>query len=153
MPELSVIPYSSVYQSDFERLNIAWISELFVVEAHDLDQLKHPEVYILPNDGAIFLAKYGDEIVGTVALVNAGDAGFELAKMCVAPYAQGLGIGKKLCLAAIDYARQLGLPSIWLESNRRATAALSLYHSVGFSEVPLLPSPYTRADIRMELTL
>lgn len=151
MSTLAIIPYDPVYQPDFERLNVAWISASFVVEPHDLEQLQHPEEFILPNNGAIFLAKLDDEIVGTVALVNTGNTGFELAKMCVSPSVQGLGIGKKLCLAAIDYARQLGLASIWLESNRKSTTAISLYNSVGFREVPMQPSPYARADIRMEL--
>ncbi len=153
MNNLSIIPYESRYQPDFKRLNVEWISRDFTLEEHDLEQLDHPETHILPNQGAIFLAKLNDDIVGTVALVNMGEAGFELAKMSVSPSAQGQGIGKLLCLAALDYARQIGLTSVWLESNRRAKAALRLYERVGFREVPMAPSPYARADIRMEIDL
>lgn len=158
MNEISIIPYAPEYQPDFERLNVAWISAMFAVEEHDLEQLQHPETHILPNHGAIFLAKRGDEIVGTVAMVNTSDdltkvTSFELAKMSVTPAAQGLGIGKLLALAAIDYARQIGAKMVWLESNRKAAAALILYERVGFQEVPLRPSLYTRADVCMELYL
>jgi GNAT superfamily N-acetyltransferase len=153
MNEISIIPYDSRYQADFKRLNVDWISRDFALEEHDLEQLDHPETYILPNNGAVFLAKLNNEIVGTVALVNTGEAGFELAKMSVSPSAQGQGIGTLLCLAVLDYARQLGLTSVWLESNRRAKTALRLYERVGFREVPMVPSPYARADIRMEIQL
>ncbi len=153
MTDLSIIPYEPRYQPDFKRLNVAWITQYFTVEQHDLEQLDQPEVYVLPNGGQIFFAKQGDEIVGCVAIVNTGVTGFELAKMTVSPDAQGQGVGKRLCLAAIDYARQLGIKILWLESNRILKPALTMYERVGFREVPSVPTPYARADIRMELTM
>lgn len=158
MNDVSIITYSPAYQSDFKRLNIEWISNFFKVEPHDLEQLDHPEVHVMPRNGQIFLAKIGNEVVGCVAMVNTGtleqgNTEFELAKMAVSPTTQGKGIGKKLCLAAIDYARQLGVKKVWLESNRILTPALTMYASVGFREVPSIPTPYARADIRMEMIL
>lgn len=153
MNDVSIILYAPEYQPDFKRLNVAWISELFTIEQHDLEQLDHPEDHILPNGGQILLAQSGGEIVGTAALIATGNETFELAKMSVAPAFQGRGIGKLLAVAAIDNARQAGARLVWLESNRKATAALELYRRVGFVEVPLKPSPYTRADVCMELAL
>ncbi|GAB3023847.1 GNAT family N-acetyltransferase [Spirosoma pulveris] len=168
MHDVSIFPYSPKYQPDFKRLNIEWISRYFAVEPHDLEQLDHPEVYVMPRHGQIFFAVLGEEVVGCVAMVNTGmpdhgipDHGtpeqdlteFELAKMAVSPGVQGKGIGKKLCLAAIAYARQLGVKKVWLESNRILTPALTMYESVGFREVPSVPTPYARADIRMEMIL
>lgn len=153
MDSISIIPYSPIYQPDFKRLNLEWISCYFKVETHDLEQLDYPEKYVLPNNGQIFLAKLGDEIVGCVAMVNMGESGFELAKMAVSPIAQGKGIGRKLCLAAINYARELGVKTVWLESNRVLIPALTMYANVGFREVPSIPTPYARADIRMEMQL
>lgn len=153
MTNVSIIPYDPRYQPDFKRLNLEWISQYFAVEAHDIEQLDQPDVHVLPNDGQIYLAKLEDQIVGCVAMVNTGASGFELAKMAVSPTAQGRGIGKKLCLAAIDYARQLGVKTVWLESNRVLAPALTMYQSVGFREVPRVPTPYARADIRMEIIL
>jgi putative acetyltransferase len=153
MTNISILPYDARYQPDFKRLNIAWIEQYFAVEPHDLEQLEQPEVHVLPNGGQIFFAVDGSDVVGCVAVVNTGETGFELAKMAVSPTAQGRGIGKKLCLAAIDYARQLGVDTLWLESNRKLTPALTLYRSVGFKEVPSVPTPYARADIRMEIEL
>ncbi len=153
MNDISIIPYEPRYQPDFKRLNLAWISQYFAVEAHDLEQLEQPEEHILPNNGQIFLALANDEVVGCVAMVNTGVLGFELAKMAVSPATQGRGVGRQLCMAAIDYARQLGAETIWLESNRVLTPALTMYSRVGFREVPRVETPYARADIRMELSL
>ena len=153
MSSLTIIPYCPAYQPDFKRLNIEWISRYFTVEPHDLEQLDQPEVHILPNDGQVFFARLDDEIVGCVALINTGNKSYELAKMAVSPTVQGKGIGRKLCLAAIDYARNQGAETIWLESNRKLTPALTMYASVGFCEVPSVPTPYARADIRMEMAL
>ena len=158
MNDLSIISYAPAYQPDFKKLNVDWISRYFTLEAHDLEQLDDPETYILPNKGQIFFAKLADDIVGCVAMINTGatdqgETSFELAKMAVSPTVQGKGIGKKLCLAGIAYARQLGTKTIWLESNRVLTPALTMYASVGFREVPSIPTPYARADIRMEMTL
>ena len=153
MNDVSIISYTPEFQPDFKRLNVAWISELFQVEEHDLEQLDHPEEHILPNGGHILLAQSGGEIVGTVALIATGNDTYELAKMSVTPGFQGKGIGKLLALAAIDYARQAGARMVWLESNRKAKTALELYRRVGFVEVPLRPSLYTRADVCMEINL
>ncbi|AUD01286.1 GNAT family N-acetyltransferase [Spirosoma pollinicola] len=158
MNDVSIFSYSPQYQADFKRLNIEWISRYFAVEPHDLEQLDHPEVHVMPRSGQIFFATIGEEVVGCVAMVNTGTpeqgvTEFELAKMAVSPTAQGKGIGKKLCLAAIDYARQLGVKKVWLESNRILTPALTMYANVGFREVPSIPTPYARADIRMEMVL
>ena len=153
MNDVFVIPYAPEYQPDFKRLNVAWISDLFTVEVHDLEQLDYPEKHILPDGGQILLAQSGGAIVGTAALIVTGDDTYELAKMSVTPAFQGKGIGKLLAVAAIDYARQAGARIVWLESNRKAEAALELYRRVGFVEVPLKPSPYTRADVCMELEL
>lgn len=154
MNTATIISYEPRYQPDFKRLNLEWIERYFTVEKHDLEQLDHPDVHVLPNGGEIFLARLADgPIVGTVAVINNGGGIFELAKMGVSPTAQGQGIGQRLAEAAIDYARRGGGTMIWLETNRRLPTAIALYKRVGFLEVPTIPSPYARADYRMEMAL
>lgn len=158
MNDIIIIPYSLDYQPDFKRLNIEWIERYFRVEEHDLEQLDNPETYVLPNNGQIFLAQLANQTVGCIAMINTGltaegELSYELAKMAVSPQAQGRGIGRSLCLAAIEYARQVGAKVVWLESNRILTPALTMYANVGFREVPRVPTPYDRADIRMEMRL
>lgn len=153
MEHVTVIPYSSQHQAAFRQINVDWISDLFVVEPHDLEQLDHPEIHILPNGGAILLAQQGETIVGTVALIRTGPDEFELAKMGIMKEARGLGIGRLLCKAAVDYAREMGARRIWLESNKKAAVAVQLYERIGFRHIPLRESPYARANVHMELLL
>lgn len=153
MNHVTVIPYSPQHQAAFKQINIDWITDLFAVEAHDLEQLDSPELHILPNGGEILLAQKDGIVVGTVAIIRTEADEFELAKMGVVKEARGLGIGRLLCEAAVAYARDKGARRVWLESNKRAAAAVQLYESVGFVHIPLRDSPYTRADVHMELLL
>lgn len=153
MESVTVIPFSPEHQPAFKQINVEWISDLFTVEPHDLEQLDHPEIHILPDGGEILLAQRGDTIIGTVAIIRTGPDEFELAKMGMRKEARGLGIGRLLCEAAVAYARQMGAKRIWLESNKMATVAVKLYESIGFVHIPLRDSPYTRANVHMELLL
>ena len=148
---LAIIPYEPRYQPDFKRLNVEWIEQYFVVEPHDLEQLDHPETHILPDNGQIFLGLLDEKIVGCVAMVRTNPTDFELAKMAVSPAMHGQGVGKLLCQYAIDYARQLGAKTVWLETNHILTPAISLYEHVGFVHLPPKPSLYSRADVYMEI--
>lgn len=153
MNPVTILPYSNEYQAAYKQINVEWISDLFALEPHDLEQLDQPEVHILPNGGAIFLAKRDETIVGTVAMIRTGSTEFELAKMAVSKVVRGLGMGRLLCMAAINYAREMGATRVWLESNTKAEAAVRLYESVGFVHLPLRNSPYARANVHMELLL
>ncbi len=155
MNAVSIIPYTPNYQPDFKRLNVEWIATYFTVEDHDLEQLDQPEAFILPNNGQIFLAKQADTIVGTVAMVSdgPGSGSYELAKMAVSPTVQGQGIARLLGEAALEFARQQDASRVRLESNRVLTPALTLYQKLGFVEVPGRSTPYSRANIWMEIRL
>jgi ribosomal protein S18 acetylase RimI-like enzyme len=154
MSDFPIIPYEPVYREAFAALNRAWVERHFTVEPHDIEMLYEPEKYILNDGGVILLAvTAAGEVVGTVALIACVDGSFEMAKMTVAEEFRGHGLGRQLGEAAIAVAQQRGASKIWLESNRSLAPALTLYRNLGFVEVPLLPSPYARADIRMERTL
>jgi putative acetyltransferase len=151
MNPVTIIPFSPHHQAAFKQINIEWISDLFTVEPHDLEQLDHPETHILIDGGEILLAQHGEAIVGTVAIIRTGPDEFELAKMGITKAARGLGIGRLLCEAAVDYARNMGAKRVWLESNKKAVVAVQLYERIGFVHIPLRNSPYARADVHMEL--
>ena len=150
--EVQIIEYQPLYKDDFKRINVEWIAKFFVVEPHDLEQLDDPQA-IIDNGGQIFLAKMGDEIVGTSALIHDGDDVYELAKMGVNPKAQGLGLGKKLCAISIEEAKKRKAKVLYLLSNRGLTPAITMYESLGFVEVPLGGTLYERTDIKMDYKL
>jgi ribosomal protein S18 acetylase RimI-like enzyme len=55
--------------------------------------------------------------------------------------------------AAVDRAKGLGAQRIELVSNTALQPALGLYRKLGFTEAPLGPTKYQRANIRMILDL
>jgi ribosomal protein S18 acetylase RimI-like enzyme len=112
--------------------------------------LSDPHGQILAHGGYIFLAQADDEIVGTCALLNAGEGRFEIAKMSVTPRYKGRGIGRQLLDAAIAQFRALGGRELFLESNSRMIPALTLYESAGFVHAQRPePSHYDRSDVYM----
>jgi predicted dehydrogenase/GNAT superfamily N-acetyltransferase len=150
---IRIIDWSPEHQQAWKDLNIAWISHDFEVEDIDVETLSFPEKYFIRDGGAVLLAEKAGEIIGTVALQPFGAGHFELAKMTVAASARGLKIGEKLCIAAIQRARQLGARRVFLYSNTKAFQAINLYFKLGFRVVPLDSQDFKRANIQMELML
>ena len=142
-------------QPIFRQLNEEWISHHFILEPADLKALDHPEKYILEPGGRILLAEVAGQVVGTCALIKMADgSSYELAKMAVAPAAQGQQIGFLLGQAAVQRVRDLGGRRVYLESNSKLGPALALYRKLGFQDLAAPnPSPYARADVQMELLL
>jgi uncharacterized damage-inducible protein DinB len=66
---------------------------------------------------------------------------------------RGLGAGKFLCNAAIEEAKKLNADKLVLFTNSKLKNAIAVYHKFGFKEVPLGGQEYSRANIKMELSL
>ena len=141
----------------FRDLNLAWVEAFFTVEDEDRAQLEDPNTHILDKGGAILIAEYQGEAVGTVGLVPGHHEGMlELIKMSARSDIQGKGIGRALMDAAIEKAREMGASQIWLETNTSLEAALALYRNSGFRELTgdeLTPTPYDRCNCQMLLDL
>lgn len=149
-------------QSDadaFGALNEEWISRLFTLTQQDRAVLRDPFGHIVRPGGDVLLAREPgcDTVVGCVALLAYPDAVFELAKMAVAPAAQGRGIGRRLITAAIGRAEALGGARLFLGTNSKLAPAVHLYEEAGFCRIDPGRLPvadyYARADILMELSL
>ena len=151
--QVRIVDFAARYATAFRELNEEWITKYFRMEESDHKALDHPMEYIIDKGGYIYMALYKEEPVGTCALIRMEDGGFELAKMAVAPVAQGLGIGYLLGRACIDKARALGASRVYLESNTTLRPAISLYHKLGFRKTAGPPSPYERSNIQMEIWL
>lgn len=148
---VEILPYAPRYGEAFQRLNLEWLERYFQVEPIDHEVLSRPEEVILKPGGFIFFARVGGEIVGTCALIPAGEGRFELSKMAVTERHQGLRIGYRLLRACIDQFLATGAKELFLESNRRLEAALRLYEANGFrhAEKPQGAAHYQRADVYM----
>ena len=143
-------------EAAFRRLNEEWIVRYFELEPKDVASLSDPRRTILDPGGKILIACSRREIVGCCALVVRGEREFEVAKMAVTESAQGAGVGRRLLEAVIAAARELGTRRLYLETNRKLDTAIRLYERLGFRHVPperLVPSPYARSNVAMELFL
>jgi GNAT superfamily N-acetyltransferase len=109
----------------------------------------------LQNGGYILVALLNKEPVGVCALIKMEDPkyDFELAKMAVAPKAQGKKIGWLIGEAIKDKARSIGAKTLYLESNTMLIPAINLYRKLGFMEVFGRDTPYERCNIQMALAL
>jgi predicted GNAT family acetyltransferase len=104
---IEIIPFESQYASDFKRLNLEWLDKYFEVEPADAEVLSQPHL-IIEHGGALLLAKCGNEIIGTCAILHEGDGQFEISKTSVTASFQGHGIGRRLLYATLDAFKELG---------------------------------------------
>jgi GNAT superfamily N-acetyltransferase len=137
----------------FRTLNEWWIRKYFGIEDHDNDMLLDPEGYVLARGGHIFFAVVDGVPVGCCALIPMEPGVFEVAKMAVDESVQGGGIGRKVLMYTVEQGRSLGAQSLYLETNSKLTNAIHLYETLGFTHLPPRASPYSRANVFMELRL
>jgi DNA-binding MarR family transcriptional regulator len=69
---VEIIPFEARYRADFKRLNLEWLHRYFKVEPIDEAVLGDPEGLIRAG-GHLFLARLRGRIVGTCALIVAGN--------------------------------------------------------------------------------
>lgn len=155
MPDkLEIVDYKPEYSGAWHDLNLAWISEIYVVEDEDRAVLTDPQKYLLDNGGAIIIALFNGEPVGTCALRRVNAELVEMCKMTVAKHVRGKNIGRALGEAIIQKAAEIGARVIELYSNRKGSElAIEMYRKLGFAEIPLTGAVYARADIKMQLML
>lgn len=150
---IEIIDYSDEYATDFRKLNLQWLDKYKLTESHDLMVLDDPRKTILDKGGVIYLAKTGDQIVGSAALMKEHDGVYELAKMAVTDEWQGKGISKLLMETCLAQARKLGAKKLILFSNHQLQRAIGLYTKFGFRHMEVTDSPFATADVKMELDL
>jgi DNA-binding MarR family transcriptional regulator/ribosomal protein S18 acetylase RimI-like enzyme len=145
-----IVPFEPRYASSFKRLNLEWLRKYFRVEPIDERLLSRPAA-ILRRGGVILLAQIDSKIIGTCALLKAGEARFELSKMAITEAYQGLGVGRRLLQTVLQAFENQGGGELYLETNSVLAPAIRLYESVGFVHVarPAGPAHYVRADVYM----
>ncbi|MEH6577125.1 MAG: bifunctional helix-turn-helix transcriptional regulator/GNAT family N-acetyltransferase [Amphritea sp.] len=160
--DIEICGWHSELREAFKALNMEWLNKYFggVLTEHDRKALDTPEGYYLAQGGYIWFAQSATDegekqTVGCIALARHSDQSFEISKMGVDERVQGFGVGRKLILAALNKARELGATEVYLESATKLERAIQLYRNLGFREVPHPDgqSIYPRSDIYMKLDL
>lgn len=150
---LQIIEFLEIHSKAFADLNYEWIDHFFEIEEIDRKYLDYPQEMIIDKGGAIILAEYQNNIVGTIALIKVEKKIYELAKMSVAPNLRGKKIGHLLMEACIEKAKALGADKMIILSNRKLKNAKYLYEKFGFKDLGSPDTEYERCDIYMELAL
>ena len=94
-----------------------WLDKYELTEPADISMLENYQSEILDTGGVIYLAKAGDEIVGSAALIQENPGEYELAKMAVTAAWQGKGISKLLIEKCLEKAKELKANKVFLVSN------------------------------------
>ena len=75
--------------------------------------------------------------------------------MFFCPEIRGLGLGKKMLLALLDKARQIGFKKCYLETLERMDLAVGLYEACGFTRLakPMGKTGHCSCDLWYSLDL
>jgi DNA-binding MarR family transcriptional regulator/GNAT superfamily N-acetyltransferase len=98
---------------------------------------------LTPPAGIFVIARLGGQPIGCGALKVKDRKIGEIKRMWVSPDARGLGLGRRLLETLETRAREFGLHTLRLETNRTLKEAQALYRSCGYLEVePFNDEPY-----------
>lgn len=153
---LRLIPYKPSLKSHFKTLNSSWLLQDFMVEKEDERLLDDPEGAIIQPGGAIIFAAVKDKVIGTGALLPLEDGSAEITKMTVKEGYRRYGFGRRILQYLIKEAEMRGYKKIILFTSEQLGAAVSLYRSAGFVEVPVESGreiKYSRLSIQMIKTI
>jgi len=106
------------WSDHFEALVVQIVAQF--MHAHD------------PARERFWIAMAGGERVGSILLVRESDSVARLRLLLVEPSARGLGVGKKLVSACLQFARDAGYQKVTLWTNAVLHAARAIYVANGF---------------------
>ena len=115
------------------------------ITAEDQPDLKAIPVFYQSGMGDFWVAKSGEEVVGTIGLKDIGSGQAALRKMFVAAPWRGreFGVAAKLLKRLIEEATSRGIKQIYLGTTDKFLAAHRFYEKHGFTEVAKQTLPAT----------
>ena len=127
-------------------LGVELVTEYVVATAQETGQDVDVILSIVPDlgdfagrylrGGAFLVAETGDAIHGAVGITPEGDEMCAMNRLWIRPGSRSAALGRRLCEAALDAARDLGFTRMHLGVVPERTRAIALYRSLGFVETP-----------------
>jgi GNAT superfamily N-acetyltransferase len=128
-PTVTAVPYDHPHA---RRLTRALHADQLALYGFADDPDTTPEADFAPPQGLFLIASTGDEPVGCGGVRLLDEDTAEIKRMYVADQVRGQGIGRYLLEHLEHHAIRCGATRIMLETGRRNTAALALYHRAGY---------------------
>ena len=122
------------WHKDRHREDMRLIDAYFDAEAFEQELASLPGKYAPPH-GQLLLATVDDSPAGCVALREIDSASCEMKRMFVRPAYRGNGFGKKLTLAILDEALDMGYERVRLDTAPTMHEAIRLYEAIGFRRI------------------
>ena len=121
----------------FFRNYAGWLGVDLSFQNFDQEMASLPGAYAPPN-GRLFFAEYDGQGAGCVGVRPLADAAgvCEMKRLYVEPNFRGLGVGRRLALAAIKAAKELGYRKLLIDTLPSMRMAVKLYRELGFTEAP-----------------
>jgi ribosomal protein S18 acetylase RimI-like enzyme len=88
-----------------------------------------------PPRGRLLLAEDGGAAVGCVAVRPLSGDAAEMKRLYVRAAARGTGVGRRLAVAALEAAEEMGYARLRLDTLPSMEAAVAMYRALGFREV------------------
>jgi GNAT superfamily N-acetyltransferase len=129
---VEIVPFEPENAEGFAALVVDTLREFGFDYDSELDRdLDDPGATYI----AFWIAVVDGDVVGSVALRNLGGDAFELKRMYLRSTHRGRGVGKRLLMTALDWARANDARMIRLDTTERMAIARYLYESAGFVQV------------------
>lgn len=109
-----------------------------------------------PAAGRLWIVEQGGDIVGSLALVDAGDGTGQVRWFLLTQQVRGAGAGRRLMQDMLEEARVRGLRHLHLWTFDGLAAAIHLYEAFGFVETERVEHEMwggPRVEVRMDLAL
>jgi ribosomal protein S18 acetylase RimI-like enzyme len=88
-----------------------------------------------PPSGLFVIARLGGEAIGCGGFKRVDKATGEIKRVWTAPSARGLGVARRVLRALEAAAREAGLKTLRLSTNRALTEAQALYRKEAYREI------------------
>ena len=88
-----------------------------------------------PPSGLFVVARHEDQAVGCGGFKRVGETTGEIKRVWTAPSARGMGVARRMLRTLEAAAREAGVKTLRLDTNRALTEAHALYRSEGYREI------------------
>jgi GNAT superfamily N-acetyltransferase len=145
MKNIQIIPFQTAFEQDIIDLVLTIQQSEFLIEITIEDQpdLKQIAGFYQKGKGNFWVAKYNNELAGTIGLLDIGNGNGALRKMFVKKEFRGKewGVGQQLLQTVFDWAAQLGFTKILLGTTDKFLAAQRFYEKNNFTTISINQLP------------